>query len=115
MDLHLRKLKNNETHHRALVSLLMTVFIVTLTIAYGAYQSEYRISGEARIEVQKDIRITSIKLYETLNDGLEEYKPNYNVDTIKTSVMLPNSLSTVTYKIEVTNYSNIPTIIKEAT
>jgi hypothetical protein len=54
MKYHLRKQKSNETHHRALVSLLMTVFIVTLTIAYGAYQSEYKISGEARFEPSVD-------------------------------------------------------------
>lgn len=75
-----RNFNNNQPYHKTIITLLICVFVVTLTIAYGAYQSEYKISGEAVFQAQRDVRITDIELLEISNEGFEEYEPNYNVD-----------------------------------
>lgn len=112
MKKNLINFKYNQAYHKTIITLVICVFVVTLTIAYGAYQSEYKISGDAIFQAQRDVRITDIELLETTNEGIEEYNPSYNVDTINTSVVLLNDDSSVTYKIEITNYSDIGVVLQ---
>ncbi|MBQ9013377.1 MAG: hypothetical protein IJ094_07480, partial [Bacilli bacterium] len=91
-----------------IVSLLIFSFVLMLSVGYSALNEELTISGEAHFRAQSDIRITDVSLYITINNGIEDYNSTYGKDSMKVGVTLPSNNSSVTYKVKVTNYSNIP-------
>ena len=98
-----------------IVSLLIFSFVLMLSVGYSALNEELTISGEAHFRAQSDIRITDVSLYTTTYSALEDYNPSFGKDSMKAGVTLPNNNSTITYKVTVTNYSNIPMQIKSIT
>ena len=98
-----------------IVSLLIFSFVLMLSVGYSALNEELTISGEAHFRAQSDIRITDVSLYTTTYSALEDYNPSFGKDSMKVGVTLPSNNSSVTYKVTVTNYSNIPMQIKSIT
>ena len=86
----------------------MIVFVIlTLTIGFSAYQSRLQIDDlGAVVRIQKDIRITGVMASSTISDGISNWE-DYNVNNISSSIDLPNSDSTVTYKVTIKNIGNI--------
>ena len=70
------------------------------SIAYSAFNSTMKITGDAYARVEEDTRITGISLDSVTNDGLELYSLEYSKNTIKTGVRLDNLNSTVNYKVK---------------
>ena len=95
-----------------IVSLLIFSFVLMLSVGYSALNEELTISGEAHFRAQSDIRITDVSLYTTTYSALEDYNPSFGKDSMKAGVTLPSNNSSVTYKVTVTNYSNIPMQLK---
>ena len=95
-----------ESKKGKLVALLLTCFVLMLSVGYTALNEELTISGEASFRVEEDIRVTKINILETTNNALEDYSPNYSKDTVKVGITLPNNNSTVKYRVKITNYSN---------
>ena len=91
-----------------IISLLIFSFVLMLSVGYSVLNEELTISGEAHFRAQSDIRITDVNLYITSNNGVEDYNSTYGKDSMKVGVTLPSNNSSVTYKVTVTNYSNIP-------
>ena len=73
------------------------------SIIYGAINTEMYIDGEAHIRVDKDIRITYLKIIEQTQGSYETYKSDYSKDTTCINITLPNSNSSIVYEITIKN------------
>lgn len=96
---------------KILISLLLSLAVILLTAGFAAFKTDLFIDGmKLSVRVTKDIRITGISLQntESENDGTSTSRyEEYNVSNITTGITLPNENSTITYKVEVTNYGNV--------
>ena len=86
---------------------LLCVLTLSLTVGYAAINSDVSVSGEASFRTIEEIRISDVRMHEVTNGALESYSSNYNKDTVITGVDLPYTNSTITYKVEVTNYGSV--------
>ena len=84
--------------------LLIIIVVLSLSIGYSALNTNLNISGEAIARADVDIRITDIKLLDTVNGGKELYNSEFTKDTTKMFVHLPSN-SSVTYEVTVINKS----------
>ena len=110
------RLKNNKSSNfKFKLFMMFTVIALFLSVGYSALNEDLSISSEAHFRIEKDIRITDLHLKETTNMGIEEYNSEYNVDSVKIGVGLPNLDSTVTYEVEVTNNGNVEMWIESIT
>ncbi len=87
---------------------VLGIFICILftSIGYSALNTELSISGNALVDVSGDIRITNVYTKSATNGGYTEYNPTFTNQTTNTNVVLPNSNSTITLIVEVTNTSD---------
>ena len=85
--------------------LLIIITILGLSIGYSALNTDLSISGEAKVKVDNDLRITNVKLKSQINGAYEEYNYDYSIDTTSFYLNLPNINSTITYEITVENDS----------
>jgi hypothetical protein len=92
--------KNN--NYIAIISLTMVFLVVLLTIGWSAFNSTFVIDGKAFVRIDSEIRVTNFSYYSQTNNAISEYE-NYNVSSVTADAILPNALSTITYKVEVTN------------
>ena len=86
---------------------LLCVLTLSLTVGYAAINSDVSVSREASFRTIEEIRISDVRMHEVTNGALESYSSNYNKDTVITGVDLPYTNSTITYKVEVTNYGSV--------
>ncbi len=84
---------------------IFSVFISTLfiSIGYSALNTELTISGEAKVEVESDIKITNVTIKSAENDAFLIYNPTFTNSSSEMSVSLPNQNSKITLIVEVTN------------
>ena len=82
------------------------VYTVLFSVGYSALSANTSISGNARYDARKNIRVTSIALQGTTNSGVESFNPNYTWNTTTSGVNLPNIGSTVSYTVTVRNSSS---------
>lgn len=86
--------------------LLIIIVVLSLGIGYSALNTDLNISGEAIVRADSDIRITDIKLLDTVNGGKELYNFEFTKDTTEMFVHLPSN-SSVTYEVTVINKSGV--------
>ena len=83
-----------------LIGIVLLVVIFN-SIVYSALNSEMFINGDAHIRVDKDIRITDVKVLEQINGSYETYNSDYSKNTnslklyFKTKVVLLSRLFSV--------------------
>jgi len=83
------------------------IFVLFLTIGFSSFLHNISINDiSMKVRVQEDIRVTGVSVANTSNEGVVEWE-EYNVHNITSAVSLPNSNSTVTYQINITNFGNI--------
>ena len=83
------------------------LFVLCLTIGFSSFTNTLSVNDISLVvRIQEDIRVTNISTSNTTNNAISNWE-EYNVKNITSSVTLPNSNSTITYEIEVTNYGNI--------
>lgn len=82
------------------------IFIVAIIgIAYSAFSQNLAINNiTSSIRVVRNIRITDISV-SNYSNGVVSME-DYNINNISTNIVLPNSDSYITYKIEITNIGN---------
>ena len=91
--------------------IVLAIFVILLSVGYSAFQESMNITGSVLdVRVEADIRITGISVDSSTGNAISTYE-EYNVKNISMGVTLPSSNSTVTYKIEVTNFGNVPMAI----
>ena len=85
--------------------LVVTIFLIVLfnSIVYSSLNSEMFINGDAHIRVDKDIRITNVKVLEQTNNAYETYNNDYSKNTTSMQVTLPSSESVMIYEVIITN------------
>ena len=104
------KIKNKK--FKIIISILLCA-IAFLTIGYSSFSSELNIDGLfAIVRIQKDIRITGVSVNNTTSNATSDWE-DYNVENIYSSINLPNSNSTISFDVEVTNLGNMEASISE--
>ncbi len=88
---------------------IMIIFLVILcnSIVYSALNTEMFINGDAHIRVDKDIRITDVKVVDQVNGAYETYNSDYSKNTTSMQVSLPSSESFMIYEVTITNKGDI--------
>ena len=99
--------KRNKFKINKYLFILLCFLILSVTVGYSALQQTLEISGKAAYRVSNIMRITDLALDSATNGGIEEYNSNYFKDSIKVGISLPSKDSTITYKVEITNYGNV--------
>lgn len=87
----------------AFLSIFIISTIICISIGYSAFNADLSISGDAYVRVDKDIRVTNLRMIEATNGAYEIYTNKYTKDTISNFIFLPNLNSTITYEVTVTN------------
>jgi len=82
---------------------MILIVILFNSIVYSALNSEMFINGDAHIRVEKDIRITDVKVLEQTNGSYETYNSDYSKNTTSMQVTLPSSESVMVYEVTITN------------
>lgn len=107
--------KNKRINPVARVTIIVTCFIIFLTIAYSSSTTKLTMSGiSAIVRAQKDIRITDIHLDNSSSDGISHWE-EYNVSNISSGISLPNANSTITYNVKITNIGNMEASVSDIT
>lgn len=97
----------NENRNRYLVSSIVLLVVVFLSIGYSAFQTTLFVGDvSAIVRPIVDIRVTGMSASSGTNGGVSTYE-EYNVAALYLGASLPNPNSTVTYKVEVTNFGNV--------
>ncbi len=98
-------MKQNKAHYlSASLILLVTCF---LSIGFSTFQYPLLIDGvNLEVRLEENIRVTGIQVYNSELNAISNYE-DYNVHNLITGITLPNSNSTITYKVEITNFGNI--------
>ena len=88
------------------IPIFAALFVVLLSVGYSAFGTNLNIGGiAAEVRIEADIRVTGISVDSYTNGGISTYE-DYNVSNISMGANLPNSNSTITYKVSVTNFGN---------
>lgn len=86
---------------------LINFLIFGITIGYSSFNNLLYVDGMSlSVRREESIRITDISVIDS--DGGSSIYDEYDNDTVVMGINLNNKNSFITYKIEVTNYGNIP-------
>lgn len=86
---------------------IINLVIFTITIGYSSFSNLLYVDGMSlSVRREVNIRITGISVMDS--DGGSSIYEEYDSDTVVMGVNLSNKDSFVNYRIEVTNYGNIP-------
>lgn len=89
-----------------LIATTITILIISLTIGYSAFGTEMNVTGiTAKVRLEENIRVTGISVESTEGNAYSSYE-DYNVAALLTEVTLPQSESSITYKVTITNFGN---------
>ena len=86
--------------------LSILVLIMFITVSFASFNTNLFINGKAYVRVDKDIRITNIRLLETEYNGYENTNSEYTVNSVSMDVSLPRQASSLTYEVTITNVSD---------
>lgn len=91
--------------NRLVVIIIIFIFsmIGFISIGYSAFSTSLSISGDAFVRTNGNLRITNLELIDKQNGGLEQYNSSYSNSLTSMFVYLPNTNSSVTYRVTVTN------------
>ena len=88
------------------LSILIVVMVIGLSLAYASFNSVLNITGiVSDIRIKQDIRITGLRVNGVTSGGTS-LSEDYNKASIKVGTLLPNSASTVSYAVDITNTGN---------
>ncbi len=98
-------MKNNKVRYLSASLILITICL--LSIGFSAFQSPLLIdNAEVSVRLSENIRVTGIQVSNYTSDVISSYE-DYNVHSLQAGIYLPNQDSSITYKIEVTNFGNV--------
>ncbi len=81
------------------------LFVLFLSVGFGALTTNLNISGSTKYNIKKPIRITDVILQSATGGGVEQFNPSYTWNTVTIGTNYTSS-GTVTYQVTITNYSN---------
>ncbi len=98
-----RKISNHISYHTLIICSLI-IAVVFLSTGWSVFERKLYIEKIAlTIRPTTDIRITAITVNGKTGDAVSNWE-DYNVSKIMSSINLPNSNSSITFKVNVTNY-----------
>ena len=97
----MKKRKNN-VNNITIISMIIVLLVLCLSIGWSSFNSSMHLDSMAMVRIKSDIRVTGFSYYSGLNNGTSS-NDDYDVKSIDGTITLPNSNSTVTYKVEITN------------
>ena len=105
----MRRLRRKKSKLGSLTPFFYCAFITILFISIGfaSYSKNLGIDDiSAVVRIQKDIRVTDVYSSNPVGGAVSNWE-EYNVTSISSSVSLPNSNSSITYQVQVTNFVNM--------
>lgn len=110
----MKKYQKNKSKN-IIITFILCIILLTLfsTIAYSAFSSTMNITGLAHSRVEADVRITDFSLNEIVN-ATSSYE-DFSKNTVSSGIKLQDNTSSITYKIEVTNYGTTDIAISNIT
>ncbi len=108
--------KRYNTRNKYVVFGLIAIFliIIILSIGYSSLSSEMAVYSSAVVRIEKDIRITQFTPSSYAGGGVSNWE-EHNVSSTYAGISLPNSNSTVTYSLQVTNLGNMEASVSAIT
>ena len=97
----MRRNKSN-VNSTTIISIIIVLLVLCLSIGWSSFNSSIRVDSVAMVRIKSDIRITGFNSGTGTNGGTS-LKSEYNVKYVNGTVSLPNSNSTMTYAVEITN------------
>ena len=87
--------------------MIIIILDIFLAVGYSAFQNGLEINDtKVVVRAQKDVRITGVRAASATNGAVSNWE-EYSTVTISSGMSLPNSNSTITYDIVVTNLGNV--------
>lgn len=106
---------NRKIRASTIFSLIIIVCILSISIGYSSFHSAMEIDNiKVAVRINRDIRITNAYVENTSNGAISMYD-EYDEHALAFNINLPNSTSSVTYKIKVTNFGNVVSGIYDIT
>ncbi len=103
--------KGIKLNKRTVVYSLIVVTILFLSVGFSAFQNNLQIEDlAASVRIEKDIRISNIKI-DSVNNGVSSYE-DYNVSNITSKVILEQEDSYIIYDVDIYNLGNVEMGIK---
>lgn len=94
-------------------SVIILTVISFLTIGYSAFTNNLNIADIlAFYRAEADIRITNLGVENTLDDGVSRYE-EYGMYTLFSDILLPQPTSTITYRVDVTNFGGVKMVLSQ--
>ena len=94
---------------------LLLIAICTITMVCASFSEEMMITGDAYVRVDKDIRITDIKMVNPTHGAFEPYNAEFSTDLTAIYATLPSIESTITYEVTVENKTDDIYIVSSVT
>ncbi len=109
----------NEKPLFSLIFFILAIMVFFLSLGWATFSQNLLVDDVTlTVRAQADIRVTDISVATDSSFNQNEAISNweeYNVKKVKTSVYLPNENSQIKYKIEITNFGNLPMGIYDIT
>ncbi len=103
---------NLKFKYRSISILIVLFFVVFFTVGFASFSADFDINNlAANVRIRKDIRVNGVILNNTTSNAISHWE-GYNVSSIGAGITLPNSDSTVTYNVKITNIGNVEAMIK---
>ena len=99
--------KKNINVYIKLIPLILASIVLILTIGYSIAADNLGVdASKAIVRADANIRLTSVRLWETINGGAAS-NVEFSIKHLTSDIVLPNSNSTVNFLVSVTNAGNV--------
>ena len=99
--------KKNFSIYIKLIPLILASIVLILTIGYSIAADNLGVdASKAIVRADANIRLTSVRLWETINGGAAS-NVEFSIKHLTSDIVLPNSNSTVNFLVSVTNAGNV--------
>lgn len=89
------------------LSIVIILMVALLSIGYSAFNRKMYISDlSLNVQLKRDIQVTEFSVGSGTNGAISSYE-EYKYNSVSSGVTLPNENSTMTYRVNVTNFGNV--------
>ena len=96
------KKKKSNVNKITIISTIIVLLVLCLSIGWSSFNSLMHIESVSYVRINSDVRVTGFTHSNSTNGAVSNGE-EYNVKSVSASLNLPNSNSTITYRVEITN------------
>ncbi len=101
------RINNDKKYIYGLTTILLVFSVFMISLGWSFFTQSLNIGDiSASVRVNADIRVTEVSVDKTFDDGASSWE-DYNVKSISSGIFLPEKDSTVTYRVQITNFGNV--------